>query len=86
MAKRLLTWLAGAAGSLAAYRVLTRRRGTTGPAAVDPDTRAEELREKLAHARETVAAEPADAADDLDARRRSVHEHGRAAIDEMHAE
>jgi len=88
VAKRLLTWLAGAAGGLAAYRVLARRRSAPEPVLIEPDTRADELREKLAHAREATVEEPAAAAapDDPDSRRRSVHEHGRAAIDEMRGE
>jgi hypothetical protein len=79
--RRLLAWLAGAAGGLAAYRVLVRRRPAPEPVAVEADTRADELREKLAHARETASEEAGP--DDPDSRRRSVHEHGRAAIDEM---
>jgi hypothetical protein len=76
--RRLGTWLAGAAGGLAAYRALTRRRLP----ASELDDPVDELREKLAHARETEqgAAPPAD---DPDARRRAVHEQGRAAIDDM---
>jgi hypothetical protein len=80
--RRFLTWLAGAAGGLAAYRALSRRRahvaGPPAPADEPADDPAQELRAKLA---ETRAAEPEP--DDPDARRRTVHEHGRAAIDEM---
>jgi hypothetical protein len=70
---------------VAAYRALRRR-----PAPVDP---AEELRAKLAQARETgddrdefeSGETPVDQAVPLDpdARRRAVHEQARAAIDEM---
>lgn len=74
--KRLFGWLAGAVGGAAVYRALKRR---PEPAA-DP---AEELRAKLAEAR-VVEPEPEPAAPlDPDARRREVHEQGRAAIDEL---
>lgn len=74
--KRLFGWLAGAVGGAAAYRALKKRPAP----AVDP---AEELRAKLAETRE-VEPEPEPAAPlDPDARRREVHEQGRAAIDEL---
>jgi hypothetical protein len=76
--KRVLTWVAGAAGGLAAYRAATRRKTEpAGPvdAEVDP---AQELRAKLAEAR-ADDGEP----DGPDDRRRAVHEQARAAIDEM---
>jgi hypothetical protein len=72
-----LAWLAGGAGGVAAYRTLRRRRPE--PVAV-ADTRADELRAKLAETRETPAPE------DADARRRTVHEQARAALDEMRGE
>ena len=84
--RRLYAWLAGLAGGTAAYRAFRR---TPRPAA-DP---AAELKEKLAEARaagddrdafeagETPVDEAADVG--IDERRRSVHERGRAAIDEM---
>jgi hypothetical protein len=83
--RRLLTWLAGAAGGLAAYRALARRRTTAAEPAVDRDSRAEELRETLARARESEEESPAESigADDPDARRRAVHEQARTALDEM---
>ena len=95
--RRLLAWLAGGAGGVAAYRTLKRRRPE--PVA-PPDGRADELRAKLAEAREAgddresfeAGETPVDQADvapgagDLDARRRSVHEQARAAIDEMQGE
>ncbi len=95
--RRLHAWLAGAAGSLAAYRAIARRRAHARPASPPPpDPRAEELRARLAEARaagddrdEFEAGEtPVDEAVPLDpdARRREVHEQGRAAIDEMQAE
>lgn len=75
--RRLLAWLAGGAGGVAAYRTLRRRR----PERVAlPDTRADELRAKLAETREQPALE------DADARRRTVHEQARAALDEMRGE
>ena len=93
--RRLPAWLAGAAGALAAYRALVRRRAPAAPAPA-PDPRAAELRARLAEARaagddrdEFEAGEtPVDEAVTLDpdARRREVHEQGRAAIDEMQSE
>jgi hypothetical protein len=110
--RRLLAWLGGALGGIAAYRFLQRRAEPVAelapPApvpAAEPDPRAEALRAKLD---ETRAAEPADPAEtvepapvepeeegdaapaaavevaDPEARRRSVHEHGRRALEEMH--
>jgi hypothetical protein len=87
--RRLFAWLAGTVGGVAAYRALRRR-----PAGPQPQAEpAEALRAKLAEARaagddreEFEAGEtPVDAAPDPDptARRRSVHEQARAAIDEM---
>jgi len=95
--RRPHAWLAGAAGALAAYRAFMRRRKAAAPAPEpEPDPRAAELRARLAEARaagddreEFEAGEtPVDQAVALepDARRREVHEQGRAAIDEMRAE
>jgi hypothetical protein len=88
--RRLFTWLAGAAGGLAAYRAATRHREQPAPVAADP---AEELRVKLAQVREAEVqpSEPepqpeAEAPIDADARRRAVHEKARTALDEMHGE
>jgi hypothetical protein len=88
--RRLFTWLAGAAGGLAAYRAATRHREQPAPVAADP---AEELRAKLARVRkaEEQPREPepepeADAPIDADARRRAVHERARTALDEMHSD
>jgi hypothetical protein len=78
-------------GGFALFRFLRRRR----EAPVDPDPRADELRRKLAESRAIVAerdefeaaeltvdlAEPA--AEDPESRRRSVHEAGRAALEQM---
>ena len=85
-------------GGLAAYRWLRRRpQVATEPAPAESGERADELRAKLAEAREAgddresfeAGETPVDQADvapgtgDLDTRRRSVHEQARAAIDEM---
>ncbi len=83
--RRLFAWVAGAAGGLAAYRAATHR--PTGAAVLEPDP-AEELRSKLAEARDVAPPEPdpEPAAQDPDDRRRAIHEHGRAALDEMRDE
>ena len=85
--RRLYAWLAGAAGGLAAYRAFTHRRAALEPLAEQgQDPRADELRARLAEAREGDA-EPGGEPEPLDpeARRRLVHEQGRAALDEMHS-
>ena len=85
--RRLYAWLAGSAGGLAAYRAFRRRRPEPAPLVEQgPDPRADELRARLADAREGDG-EPAGEPEALDpeARRRLVHEQGRAALDEMHA-
>jgi hypothetical protein len=93
--KRLTAWLAGALGSAAVYRVL-KRQPARAPA--EPDNTgldpADELKAKLAEARaagddraEFESGEtPVDGVPDVDARRQSVHEQARAAIDEMTGE
>ncbi|HEU5213903.1 MAG TPA: hypothetical protein VFU30_00020 [Gaiellaceae bacterium] len=56
--RRLTAWIGGTAVGVAAYRLLRRHPEVAGepePAAPDPDTRAEELRAKLAESR---VAEP----------------------------
>jgi hypothetical protein len=93
--RRLYTWLAGVVGGAAVYRAFRRHSAPVR----EPDTRADELRAKLAQAREAgddresfeAGETPVDQAevpmtDDLDARRRSVHDKARAAIDEMQGE
>jgi hypothetical protein len=75
--RRLTTWLAGAAGGLAAYRAVVRRKPVPAAGAPEPDP-AEELRAKLAESR----AEPPEP-EDVDARRRAVHSQARSALDEM---
>ncbi|MGH2971343.1 MAG: hypothetical protein ACRDNM_10060 [Gaiellaceae bacterium] len=76
--RRLITWVAGAAGGLAAYKAATRRK--VEPEAVVPveGDPASELRARLAQAR-AEEAEP----EGPDARRRAVHEQARSALDEM---
>jgi hypothetical protein len=93
--RRLYTWLAGVVGGAAAYRAFRRHSGSV----VEPDARADELRAKLAQAREAgddresfeAGETPVDQADvtpaeELETRRRSVHDTARAAIDEMQGE
>jgi hypothetical protein len=75
--RRFLTWAAGAAGGLAAYRAVARRKALPEPVAGEADP-AQELRAKLSEAREAETAP-----EEPDARRRGVHEQARAAIDEM---
>ena len=83
--RRLLTWIAGAAGGLAAYRAVNRRKAAPEPVTAEVDP-AQELRAKLAEARAEPEPEAEVAPGDLDARRRDVHEQARAAIDEMREE
>jgi hypothetical protein len=88
--KRLYAWLAGFVGGAAVYRAFRRQ-----PLVVERDP-AHELKARLAEARaagddreEFEAGEtPVDEAPDpdVDARRRSVHERARTAIDEMKGE
>jgi hypothetical protein len=88
--RRLFTWLAGAAGGLAAYRAVARRKPAPEPVAADVDP-AQELRAKLAQARTEPERtpepqpEPARPASPED-RRRDVHEQARSALDEMRGE
>ena len=80
--KRLYAWLAGLAGGAAAYRVF-RRQPRAEPPVATPDP-AEELKAKLAEAR-AGDEQRSDPDPDVDARRRSVHDRAREAIDEMQA-
>jgi hypothetical protein len=88
--RRLTAWIGGTAAGIAAYRLLRRRAEVAPePAPAEPDTRAEELREKLADSRTTEpATEPvaAEEPESPDERRQRVHEEGRAALDEMRPE
>jgi hypothetical protein len=87
-----LSWLAGAVGVAGA--VLYRRLGR--PAAAEEDPRAAELRQRLDESRAlvtereefesaetTVDRAAPGAAPDVEDRRRSVHERGRAAAERM---
>jgi hypothetical protein len=77
--KRFYAWLAGLAGGAAVYRAFRRQ-----PPVAEPDP-ADELKTKLAEARAAGDGrdEAPDPDPDVDARRRSVHERARTAIDEM---
>jgi len=106
VARNRLAWLGGVAlGAVALARALTRRppppvqapARPTRPPEAEPsgsDPRADELRAKLAEARELAdereefegAETPVDEAEpvaDPEARRRSVHESGRSAAERM---
>ena len=91
--KRALASIAGLVGIAALGRWLAQRRHPAEPvaepaaepaAAAPADDPAEELRRKLANAREPGAvAEPEPAAESLDERRARVHAKAREAIDAM---
>ena len=85
--RRLYAWITGAAGGVAAYRLFRRGRDVPGEPAAEPadgpDPRADELRAKLAEARED---EPEPAEESPEERRRRVHEQARGALDEMQGE
>ena len=67
--------------ALAAYFL---RRRLVPAVAVEPDADpAEELRRKLDETRGRAEPEAAELSDDLDVRRREVHERARASTDEM---
>jgi len=85
--RRLYAWLAGAAGGLAAYRALKGGRSRPEPSA-EPglDPRADELRARLAEARDGDEPPVDDDPLDPDARRRLVHEQARATLEEMGGE
>ncbi|HEX3226182.1 MAG TPA: hypothetical protein VHQ89_08800 [Gaiellaceae bacterium] len=78
--KRLTAWLTGVAGGVAAARIFRRPPAPAHVVVHEPDP-AEELRSKLAETKAAAPEAPPD--DDPDARRRAVHERGRAAVDEM---
>ncbi|HEX6789429.1 MAG TPA: hypothetical protein VF091_09325 [Gaiellaceae bacterium] len=84
--KRLTAWLTGVAGGVAAARIF-RRAPVQAPSVVREPDPADALRAKLAETKtvqpEPEPAPPAASDDDPDARRRAVHERGRAAVDEM---
>ena len=91
MRRPLTELLALAGGAALVRRFGRRRRSPVDEVSVAPDPRALELRRKLAESRELVderaefeAGEtPVDEAEDVDEKRRRVHERGRAAADEM---
>ena len=95
--RRLLAWIGGVLGGIAAIELVRRRREPAhqvpaAPPAGELDPRAEALRAKLSQAREPDPApgrepEPPTVGEgaDPDERRRSVHEAGRAALEEMRA-
>jgi hypothetical protein len=97
--RRLFKWIGGTAGGIAAYRFVRRQEAALQPSPQKPDTRAEELRTKLAETRAAepvkpeeptaeaeVVPEPEAEPESPDDRRRRVHEEGRAALDEMRSE
>lgn len=98
--KRSLAWLAGIVGIAALGRMLSRRGSTRAPAepldppapvadevAVDPAADpAEELRRKLAAARQPEAAAEPEAVETLEERRARVHAKAREAMDAMNEE
>src|SRR4051794_10195968 len=91
--RRMLAWLAGAAGIVGLLRA--RRRHAEPVPEIGPDPRAEELRRRLEGATPPApppdGAEPADTPVDEapdpvpapDGRRADVHARARAAIEEM---
>ena len=96
--RRPLAWIVAVLGVAAVVRFLTRKRVILAPPSAQPaaDTRAEELRAKLAESRaiaderdEFEAAETtvdrAEPVGDPQTRRHEVHEAGRDAIDRMRA-
>jgi hypothetical protein len=80
--KRLTAWLTGVAGGVAAARIFRRAPASNAPVVVHEPDPAEALRAKLAATKVSQPEAPPDD-DDPDARRRAVHERGRAAVDEM---
>jgi hypothetical protein len=86
--RRLLTWIVVTLGIAAVVRRLRRRDQAEEPAApaAKHDDPADELRQKLAESRadEAPAAEPPVSPEaSVEERRASVHEEGRATVDEM---
>ena len=99
--RRLIKWIGGTVGGIAAYRFVRRQEASlqASPEVVvdEPDTRADELRAKLAESRAAepvaeeaavveVEAEPVPDPESPEDRRRRVHEEGRAALDEMRSD
>jgi hypothetical protein len=94
--RRLIKWIAGTAGGIAAYRFVRRQEASlqTAPEVVvdEPDARADDLRARLAESRaaepvtEEAEEEPAPEPESPEDRRRHVHEEGRAALDQMRSD
>ena len=91
--RRLIKWIGGTVGGIAAYRFVRRQEASlqTSPevAPSEPDVRADELRAKLAESRAVepvTEEEPAPEPESPEDRRRHVHEEGRSALDEMRSE
>ncbi len=89
MRQKLALLFAGLAAGAVVVRLLRKRRRTRPQElpAPAPDPRAEALRRQLAESREGAGTVPdapdSPAASSLDEARRRVHDHGRAALDEM---
>ena len=97
MRSRFAWLLAGFGIAAALGSRLFRRQNTSTPPpepAPEPDPRADELRQRIAEAREVVderdtfeeAEVTIDEAPDPASRRRDVHDRGRAALDRMRGE
>ena len=91
--RRLIKWIGGTAGGIAAYRFVRRQEASLQPspetAPAEQDARAEELRDKLAESRAVepvIEEEPAAEPESPEERRVRVHEEGRAALDDMRSE
>ena len=91
--RRLIKWIGGTAGGIAAYRFVRRQEASLQPspetAPAEQDVRAEELRDKLAESRAVepvIEEEPAAEPESPEERRGRVHEEGRAALDDMRSE
>jgi hypothetical protein len=84
--RRLLTWIVVSLGIAALVRRLRRReeQQELAPPPEEPDPAAE-LRQKLAETRaeEAVTEPPVSPETSVEERRASVHEQGRATVDEM---
>ena len=94
MRSRFAWLLAGFGAVTAASRYIRRRQAAAAPPEPAVDPRADELRRRIEDSRgleeereEFEAAEtPVDEAADPEARRRHVHERGRAAAERMRAQ
>ena len=100
LVKRSLAWLAGIVGIAALGRMLSRRKASSAPVVLpDPpataadeidvgpaDDPAEELRRKLAAARQPEPTSEPEAVETLEERRARVHAKAREAMDAMNDE